>query len=155
MHKAQAAMTDLFIAAFLFLVVFGAMMAMWNTSTARLSGDVAYREMEQHAFQIADFLVKHPGIPSQWKASNVSIAGLGRERQLDAAKVALFLNLSEQQILDMYRIQSYNYSWQLQAVNGAVIQQRGFPAQGNVSVAVSRMVVYNGTAAIMRLTLWH
>jgi|SRR3989338_2856294 len=153
-QRAQAAVADLFIGIFLFLIVFAAMMAMWNTSAARLSDDVAYREMQQHAFQIADFLVKHPGIPGQWKADNVTIAGLGRDRELDAAKVALFLNLSEQQVLGMYRIQSYNYSWQLESAAGAVLTARGFPSQGNQSVSVTRVVMYNETPAIMRLTLW-
>ena len=153
MPKSQAAVADLFIAFFLFIIVLSATIYTWNLYITRIDEERENNEITMKAFQAAEALVKSQGIPENWSLSNVNLTGLAEnERILSFKKVDLFVNLTEEQIKNIFKIQLYNFSFVLKDIEGNKIKEIG-SITGEKSVNVKRYVVYENEPAILEFKM--
>ena len=153
MPKSQAAVADLFIAFFLFIIVLSATIYTWNLYITRIDEERENNEITMKAFQAAEALVKSQGIPENWSLSNVNLTGLAEnERILSFKKVDLFVNLTEEQIKNIFKIQLYNFSFVLKDIEGNKIKEIG-SITGEKSVNVKRYVVYENEPAILEFKI--
>ena len=153
MPKSQAAVADLFIAFFLFIIILSATIYTWNLYITRIDEERENNEITMKAFQAAEALVKSQGIPENWSLSNVNLTGLAEnERILSFKKVDLFVNLTEEQIKNIFKIQLYNFSFVLKDIEGNKIKEIG-SITGEKSVNVKRYVVYENEPAILEFKM--
>src|SRR3989344_9407637 len=95
----QAAVTDLFIAISVFIILITITTLTWNLYNIRLTSRFDYDEMMLKGFQVSDLLVKSKGIPANWHVSyNTTlpqVIGLSEnERILSAERIDAFKDLS-------------------------------------------------------------
>jgi len=153
MPKSQAAVADLFIAFFLFIIVLSATIYTWNLYITRIDEERENNEITMKAFQAAEALVKSQGIPENWSLSSVNLTGLAEnERILSFKKVDLFVNLTEEQIKNIFKIQLYNFSFVLKDIEGNKIKEIG-SITGEKSVNVKRYVVYENEPATIEFKI--
>jgi hypothetical protein len=64
--KSQAAITDLFIALAIFVVLIIVTTTIWNLYNVRLRNRMSYDDIVIKSFQVSDMLLKTAGNPSNW-----------------------------------------------------------------------------------------
>ena len=152
MPKAQAAVIDLFIALFLFMIMLSTTIYTWNLYITRLNEDRENTEIIMKAFQATEALVKNEGIPANWNLTNVNLAGLGIDRILFSDKVDLFFNLSEDKIKDIFKIQLYDFNITLKYINGTKIKEKN-NLEGEKYNNVKRYALYKNEPAILEFKI--
>lgn len=152
MSKAQAVVTDLFIAFFLFIAILSATIYTWNLYITRLNENRENSEMLIKAFQATEGLIKTEGIPGNWNLNNVNLSGLGANRILSTEKINLFMNLPEDKIKNIFRIQLYNFNFTLKDKNGNILKNRG-SLTGQKFINVKRYVLYQNAPAILEFKI--
>lgn len=153
MSKAQVALIDLFIAFFLFMLLLSVTISTWNLYLIRLNENNENNEMIIKAFQTTDALVKSRGVPTLWNLTNVNLTGLAQsDRVLSTEKVDLFINLTESQIKDIFKIQLYSFSFSLKDIDENILIERGNVTSERV-VNVKRYVLYENEPAILEFKI--
>lgn len=156
-RRGQLAVTDLFIAIFIFVGILISIFAAWNIYLNRLEQRSSYSSLLASAVQASDILVKSPGKPLNWELSNatVQVIGLaGTDRNLSTAKVAAFVSMDYNTSKDVLNIKRYNYKFRLVNINNSAALNYGENATGNFTVAIRRVVWYGNGTAYMDFILW-
>ncbi|MBI2545682.1 hypothetical protein HYV81_00715 [Candidatus Woesearchaeota archaeon] len=156
-RKAQIAITDLFIAIFIFTGLIIAIFAAWNTYLNRLEERITYSAMLAQAVRISDVLVKSQGRPVNWEANNASaeIIGLASsDRNISVEKVTAFTTMDYNTTKELLNIKGYNYKLLLMNINNSALIDYGNNATGNLTVAIRRIVWYGNGSAYMDLIIW-
>ena len=81
--RGQAAVTDLFVAIGIFIVLVTVTSVLWNLYQVRLMNNMDHDETVVKAFQVSDILLKTPGEPSNWEQN---VLNLGSESALPYIK---------------------------------------------------------------------
>jgi len=155
--KAQIAVTDLFIALFIFMVVIISIFVAWNMYINRLEQRIEYSNILSNAVQITDTLVKSPGKPVNWELSNATaeIIGLASsDRNLSERKVNAFTTLNYNTTKDLLNIKRYGFKFTLMNVNNSALIEYGLNSTGNNTVSIRRIVWYGNSTAFMDFALW-
>lgn len=154
-RKAQIAVTDFFIALFIFVILLSFIMLTWNRYNLRLNERLEYEDMLTQALQVSNGLVKTSGYPVNWNSSNVKVIGLAStDRVLSSDKLARFNNMSDADLIDTFKIAPYYFMFQLKNINGSAILAKGYAFSGDRSANIKRIVLYNGKEAIVEFSLW-
>lgn len=155
MSRAQIATTDLFLAVIIFLILITAFFVTWNVYQSRLTDAISRSEMELYAVQVADQLVRSPGIPADWENnpdSEISSIGLSAgDRIISEGKLAAFANMTAEQFASL-NIGSYNFYFVLMQGNDAVAEVGEYPAGS--SVTIRRNVLYQNEVSTIQVSLW-
>ena len=161
--RGQAAVTDLFIAISIFIILVTITTLTWNLYNIRLQNRFDYDDMMIKGFQVTDSLIKSRGIPPDWETqkptvSNIQLIGLSdNERFLLEEKVKAFADeniLKDTVIKDTLKINLYEYYFVLRHINGTKIFTRGkFPA-GNFAVNLARLVIYQKEPSVLEFAIW-
>ena len=160
--KGQAAVTDLFIAISVFIILITITTLTWNLYNIRLQNRFDYDDMMIKTFQVTEALVKSGGVPPDWEAqgdfSNLQVIGLSHnERFLSEAKVQKFANtveLDDTTLKDTLKINLYEYYFVLRHLNGTIIHSRGSFPSGNFAVNLARLVIYQDQPTILEFATW-
>src|SRR3989344_3394440 len=94
--RGQAAITDLFIAIAVFIILITITTLSWQLYNIRLNSRLDFDDIILKTFVVTDTLVKSPGSPGDWERdpTKAKIVGFARkDRVLDEAKVQAFLAL--------------------------------------------------------------
>ncbi len=178
-RKGQAAVTDLFIAISVFIILITIITLTWNLYNIRLQNRFDYDDMMIKAFQVTDSLVKGRGVPADWETrdqkignSNVQVLGLSEnERFLSEQKVKVFsldpskstnpnAKLDDQTLKNTLKINLYNYYFVLRHLNGTVTgcptecNTRGTFPSGNYVVNLARLAMYQGQPVYLEFAVW-
>ncbi len=175
-RRGQAAVTDLFIAISVFIILITITTLTWNLYNIRLTSRFDYDEMMLKGFQVTDLLVKSKGIPADWHTNyNVTtprpgppfnaadiraptIIGLAdNERVLSPERIDAFKDISDahpQIIKDALKINQYNYYFVIRNQTGTPLLNTGFFPSGKYAVNLARIVLYNGQPVIMEFAIW-
>src|SRR3989344_6307158 len=76
MSKAQIAITDLFLAVILLMILIIAFFTIWNNYQLRYSEIAPRTEQELYTMQLANQLVTSPGVPDSWEANQIPQYGV-------------------------------------------------------------------------------
>jgi len=154
--KSQLAVTDLFIALVVALILIILVVFTWNRYVIILKEENVYKEMQLITFQTVDLLIKSSGEPSNWELNptNVDVIGLASsDRKISASKVDALINLSYNFTSNSLGISYYDFYFQLKHVNGTQLMGYGI-APNNTVVSVQRLVSYKNEDAIAEFALW-
>ena len=154
MSKAQIATTDLFLAITIFLILITAFFVTWNVYQSRLTNSISRSEMELYAVQVANQLVRSPGIPADWENNVAGIRAIGLsggDRVISEEKLNAFANLTAEQMGSL-NIGSYNFYFILIRGDNAVLEVGAYPA--GQSVTIRRNVIYQNEASTVQVSLW-
>lgn len=165
---------DIYLAVFVFLILFGAMYLLWQGNLRHLDRERKVLEMKYTAVQVVDYLVSGPGNPIDWEvALNPTAIGLASERLvLSDAKVSRlpglpesgFDKLSYEAVKTYLNIANYEYYLKIEA-NGALLFESGQPNDvgtyiqsdyptKDARIAYSRAVEYENKVGLMTLVLY-
>lgn len=155
--KSQIVMIDLMAAMFIFVVLLAAIMLTWNRYTVTLNDQVEYEEAQLMAYQISDIFVKTQGRPVDWEknSSNAIIIGLANsDRNISAAKVNAFLNMSYNDSKKIFKIPLYDFSFQIKDLEGNnLTSSYGEINENDFVISLRRYVFYGNGKAIMEFRL--
>lgn len=160
-RKSQIAMSDLFLAASIFIILLGAVVYLYSHYTTKFESRQEFNRMQLSAIQITDMLVKSPGKPSNWESDEpdtpkLEIMGLAYsdagKRNLSVLKVNAFLNLSYDKTRDILGTE-HDFYFRLSTLGGSVIAEKGLNATGARAVSIERRVLYAGQSAILSFVL--
>lgn len=157
MRKAQAAIADLFIALFIFLLLTSIIIYLWNNYNTRLSEDVEYERMQLKAYQITDQLIKSQGVPTAWEKdpSNFEELGLATDdRMLSTKKVDEFTKLPYNDVREALNLEGYGYNFNITTLSNKILKSSGESFEGTEAVGLERYVIYNDEKAIFKFQIW-
>lgn len=149
--RSQASMLDLFMGAFLFIILITFVMITWNNYNNRLYERLIYEQIELKTFQVSDLLVRSSGSPTNWEdnISSLKVIGLAdKDRILSTNKVAAFVNLSNDNVTKILNLENYNFYFKL----GSYIS--GSTPNGTISVSLRRYVIFENATEEIQFILW-
>ncbi len=157
-HHGQAAITDLFVAISIFIILVTITTLTWDLYKIRLDNRLSYDDMVLKSFQISDTLVKSFGSPDNWETNPQQVQTIGlieTEKVLSKAKVDAFVQqLNYSFIKDLFNINLYDFYFTLNAPNGTVLVTKGLSPQGKYNVNLARVIVYQNQPTTMEFSLW-
>ncbi len=163
--KTQLIAIDLIIAVtiFVFIIVI-TIFPLWNIYEVKLNERVDKTKMELKSFQVADKLIKTPGIPNGWETleDEDGIISLGlamRNKEILKEKSEKFTQLSEETIKTKLKIKEYNFYFLLKDLNNNEIGSRGsIPQNPKTVFSIKDYVLYNDNGvkqdAVMEIKIW-
>lgn len=162
--KGQMWTMDFAVSIVIFALMVGIVIFAWNYSIQNSSDQVNLNILENDVIMISDTLIRVPGMPEDWNASNVRVIGLAEEENvLNETKVLQFINMGYTQIKGLFGIGNYEFYFEMRYPNNTVMEIGGIslnkgtdPIGQNTSVVVpvERYVILNGNIAKMELFLW-
>lgn len=172
--QGQAAVTDLFIAISVFIILITITTLTWNLYNIRLTSRFDYDEMMLKGFQVSDLLVKSKGVPADWHiAYNTTypnernfntdihpqqVIGLAdNERILSPERVDAFKDISDanpQIIKNALKINLYNYYFVIRNQTGYPLVNSGNFPSGKYTVNLARIVSYRDQPVILEFAIW-
>jgi hypothetical protein len=155
--RGQAAVTDLFVAIGIFIVLITITSVLWNLYNVRLVNRLEYDDLSIKAFQISDFLLKTPGNPDNWDylvleedvgPDDIVYVGLVEgELRIPKNKTIALAELNESGISEVFRAQQYRVGIRIRNANGTEIYNVGkVSGTSKFSVNLGRNVLYQHTA---------
>jgi len=163
--KTQLIAIDLIIAVtiFIFIIVIN-IFPLWNIYEVKLNERIDKTKMELKSFQIADILIKTPGIPNGWETLNdeeeiISLGLAMRNKEVLKEKTEKFTQLSEETIKTKLKIKEYNFYFSLKTLDNNEIGSKGSIPQNPKRVfSIKDYVLYNDNGikqdAIMEIKVW-
>jgi len=156
-RRGQAAITDLFIAIAVFIVLVTITTLLWNLYNARLDSRLDYDTMVLKAYHIVDGFLRSPGFPEHWEDNPTSAKMIGlvsSDHVLDEEKVGAFTGLQENVTKDIMKIALYNYYFVIHDAKNNNIFVAGTVPQGTFAVNLIRPVLYQGTPHTLEFAVW-
>ena len=155
MSKAQIAMTDLFLAVFLFIILAAFFFIAWDTYQKRLYDTISRSEMEIYTIQITNQILRSPGVPENWEYFNKTPDAIGladKYNSISDKKLSGLKNLNYTDIKDLMNLGSYNFYFLLKQSNNSIFEIGDYPS--GQSVNLRRYVTYKNEPAIVEVSLW-
>jgi len=165
-RSGQAAITDLFIAVAIFIVLITITTLIWNLYTVRLEARLDYDTMLLRNYHIVEGLIRSPGYPEDWERWNLpnettQFFGLTEyDHVLSAAKVEKFVELSNPLnpqyagLKEIMKIALYDYYFVLKTENDVIVYSSGRIPTGKYAVNLARLVLFQGQPHILEFAVW-
>jgi hypothetical protein len=167
-RQGQAAITDLFIAVAVFIILITITTLIWNLYNVRLDARIDYDNMVMKGYHITDTLVKHPGHPNIWETymeENISyllnktiLFGLAeQDHVISAEKLTVFINLTNTnytQVKKKFTMLPYELYVVMKDINGTPLVFAGKIPQGKYAVNIARLVYYQRKTNTLEVTIW-
>ncbi|MBI5061048.1 MAG: hypothetical protein HZB67_01940 [Candidatus Aenigmarchaeota archaeon] len=150
----------------IFLVVLVMIIPLWFYVDLQIRTSEESKEMEDRLVRTSDVLIKSPGSPENWNATNVlSIGFSSGDRQLNTTKIISFLDMNYQDSKKKLGIEGYEFYLYFNHLNGSLVTFGGknFSYGMNYTQAageihkIERIVILKDTGAalsVMNLVLW-
>ncbi len=173
-QRGQIVSYDIYLAVFVFLLLFGAMYLLWQGNLRQLDRERKLMEMKYTAIQVMDYLVSSQGSPVDWEVDlNPTALGLASERLLISADKAARMpglaeggidKLSYENAKTLLGLASYEYYLKIEGASGVLFETgkagdsqayvvSEYPLK-DVRVGYSRAVKYANKRALMTLILY-
>ena len=159
--KGQAAITDLFIAIAIFIVLITITTIMWHLYNLRFDARIDYDTMVLKTYQIVDTMVKSPGFPDNWEQDTANVVAIGLasgDRILSKEKVSAFDKMSSDDmdnVKEIMHIALYDYYFVLKdPETNQVVVSAGSAPRGKFTVNLGRLVMYNNKPHILEFAVW-
>ncbi len=153
MKKGQAAVTDLFVAIGIFIVLITITTVLWNLYNIRLANRVDYDGLAIKAFQVSDLLLKTPGNPDNWDylvlnegADSTAIEHIGiiqGELKVPYNKTLALAALNETEIKKTFHASQYRLGIRIRNANSTEIYNVGkVSGTSKFAVNLARNILY-------------
>lgn len=155
--RGQAAITDLFIAIAVFIILITITTLSWELYNIRLNSRLDFDDIILKGFIVTDTLVKSPGIPLNWETNptNARVIGFAAtDRVIDQTKLTAFLNLTDDQVESILKVRQYNYYFVIKESNGTLLASKGAVPSGSITINLGRAVFYENKPRVMEFALW-
>ncbi len=155
--RGQSIILDLFTALFVFLIVFIAIILLFNFYSNRLRDEIFRGELRDKAFMLGEIILS-TGKPVDWTASNVEIIGLTtHDRHITQARFnELKDNIAYADAKDLFGLGGFDFYLRLLEIDGEIIGEYGndIDLRGKEVVSLRRIVFYEGQAARLDVRVW-
>ncbi len=158
--RGQATFPDILMATFLFLLILVGIFSYAQNTQTVAQETINRRSLDNVTSNIAEFIIKNPGIPTNWELlgdiNAVAQFGLAqKDRVLDDQKVVAFVNYANTDyttVKSRLNIPAYEFYVTLE---GGASLSAGQPAPLTRPVSVvQRLVTINGVETIFTLTVY-
>jgi hypothetical protein len=158
--RAQATLPDILMATILFLLILVGIMTYAQNTQHAAQETVNRQSLDAVSSNIAEFIIKNPGIPSNWELlsdiTQVTQFGLAqKDRVLDPQKVVAFINYTNFDYTatkTLLHIPAYEFYVEF---SGGATLNAGQSPPGNRPVSVvQRLVTINGVETTFTLTVY-
>jgi hypothetical protein len=157
---------DFAVSIVIFVLVVSVVLFAWNHVTQNSMYQVSLNVLENDALAMSDTLIRVPGMPEDWNASNVRVIGLASEENvLDPAKVLQFVGMDYNQTKRILGIGGYEFYFEVRHLNNTQmsINGTGLTKGTNPSgkpgtrlvIPVERYVMLEGKIAKMEFHIWY
>jgi len=154
--KGQAAITDLFVAIGIFIVLITITSVLWNLYHIRLINRMDHDDIVVKTFQVSDMLLKTPGSPDNWDylvleqgANSDAIDFIGiidEEYKIPYDKITALVALREDEIKEVFHAGQYSFGLRIKDANSNIVFSVGkMSGGGKFSVNLARDVMYEPT----------
>jgi hypothetical protein len=153
--QGQAAITDLFVAIGIFIVLITITSVLWNLYHIRLINRMDHDDIVVKTFQVSDMLLKTPGSPDNWDylvsqgatSSDIEFIGvIDEEYKIPYNKITALMNLGEDEIKKVFHAGQYNFGLRIKDANSAIVFSVGkMSGGGKFSVNLERDIMYEPT----------
>jgi hypothetical protein len=160
--KGQAAITDLFVALAIFIVLIIVTTTIWNLYNVRLRNRMAYDDIAIKSFQVSDILLKTGGNPLNWNSfywddgkfsqveiDNIIYPGLiERDLFVPYEKIKALEEFNESNIKEVFHSGRYNFGIRVINSTGEVIYNMGHIGGNNkFSINLAKDIMFQKSAA--------
>lgn len=157
--KGQIFSTDAIFALITFSVVVIMSFSLINTQISKSVNIELQNQMNEKAFEIADFLVRTPGYPDNWTSSNVKLVGLASpDHVLQIAKLSQLNNISYTDLGTDLKARPYNFLINISSSGYNYSKGLVWNSSASKIVVVERSVLINTSfgleRGILRVYLW-
>lgn len=165
-RRSQAAITDLFIAVAVFIVLITITTLIWNLYNVRLEARLDYDTMLLRGYHLVEGFIRSPGYPEDWETwafpnETTQLFGLAQDDHvLSEAKVARFAALGDplgseyQDLKRVMQIALYEYYFVLKTEQGIIVYSAGNIPTGKYTVNLVRLVIFQGQPHILEFAVW-
>ncbi len=153
--KGQAAITDLFVAVGIFIILITITSVLWNLYNVRLLNRLEYDDLVVKSFEISDLLLKTPGEPDNWdylilnggSAEDIWFVGLVEEElKIPFEKTEGMDALGEEVIRDIFHAGQYRLGIRIRNNESEEMYILGKVSGGSkFSVNLGRDILYQNT----------
>ena len=151
--KGQAAVTDLFVAIGIFIVLITITSVLWNLYHVRLINRMDYDDLVIKNFQITDFLLKTSGSPANWDylytqelidEDDIYYVGLVEgDFRIPYNKTYALTNLTEYNLKEIFHAGQYRFGIRIKNITGDDIYTFGkVSGSSKFSVNLARNIMY-------------
>ncbi len=151
--KGQAAVTDLFVAIGIFIVLITITSVLWNLYHVRLVNRMDYDDLVIKNFQITDFLLKTPGSPANWDSlytrelinyDAIAYVGLVEgDFRVPYNKTYALTNLTEENVKEIFHAGQYRLGIRIKNITGGDVYTFGrVSGSSKFSVNLARNIMY-------------
>jgi len=154
--KGQAAITDLFVAIGIFIVLIAVTSVLWNLYSLRLQNRIIYDDLVVKGFQISDLLLKTSGDPPNWDIlllngellspvdENINYVGLVKDELNIANNKTLALTLlGEANMQKIFHAEQYSIGIRIRDASGEDVYLFGkIGGSAKYSVNLGRNIMY-------------
>ncbi|MDZ4256002.1 MAG: hypothetical protein U1C71_00170 [archaeon] len=158
--KAQVSMPDVLFATGLFLVIVVGLLGYMNDVQSQTQQSIARKGLDVVAANIAEFIIKNPGDPSNWEdisdLNQVKAFGLAqKDRVLDPDKVVAFVNLGNlDYAFTKTRLSVNPFEFYITFSGGPFLATgQAAPSSAHRSV-VQRLATLNGKETLVEVTVY-
>ncbi len=154
--RGQAAVTDLFVAIGIFIILVTITTVLWNLYNIRLTNRVDYDGLAIKTFQTSDLLLQTPGNPDNWDylvlqeaagSNEINYIGLvNGELKVPYNKTLALIQLNETEIKKIFHAGQYRIGIRIRNENGTDIYNFGkVSGTSKYAVNLARNVLYQRT----------
>lgn len=152
--KGQVVSYDLFIAIFIFLLLLGGTLSIWQRNSELNKRQEIILEMKKDSITTLDVLVSSPGQPNNWTKDNAEIIGLVREKNaMDQEKINSFNNMDYYYAKEVMHLNEYEYYITITKL-GSKVFEKGLKLNKSYSISSRRIIEYESEPATITLTLY-
>ena len=159
-YRGQMFSGDLVMSMLIFLMVLGIFTTTWTFNKNRMDESAWSQEIEKSAHTAADILVNTPGSPDDWERNpalmdaNNSIGLAWTDRTIDADKLDQLENVDADLLKELLHVGQNNVTVLVKDPEGNLIKRVGKSRTSEYGITSSRVVTYDGRAAILEVTVW-
>lgn len=159
-RRAQATMPDILMATFLFLLILVGIVTYAQNTQNATQETVGRRTLDNVTSNIAEFIIKNPGSPTNWEQMNdisqvVQFGLAQKDRVLDSQKVVAFINYSNSNYTEVkYLLAIPAYEFHISFSGGATLSAGQSPPANRPISVVHRLVTINGVETTFTLTVY-
>ena len=154
--KGQAAITDLFVAIGIFIVLITITSVLWNLYHIRLINRMDHDDIVVKTFQVSDLLLKTSGSPDNWDylvleddATSADIEFIGiidEEYKIPYDKINALRVLGEDEIKEVFHAGQYRFGLRIKDAESVIVFSVGkMSGGGKFSVNLARDIMYELT----------
>jgi hypothetical protein len=154
--RGQAVSLDFICGLFIFLILIAYLLVTWDNMAEQYAGYVKNRGMELKAISLANQLVSSPGQPFNWTAAPQGAKSIGlakKPNELDPYRVSALGSLPYADAKRLLGIES-DFAVRIEAQGGAVLAAIGQMENSTRAVEVTRLALYEGEAASLKVRLY-